>query len=238
MPATLTIDNMTLDVIYKDIKNVHLSVHPPTGRVRIAAPLESNPDVVRAFAVSKLAWIRRQQRAIQEQDREPPREFTDRESHYVWGRRYLLSIDEGEGRPSVSLDHRRLAVSVPPGSGPEVCDDALSRWYRAQVREAASELVAHWSPLLGVQLQRFYVQRMKTMWGSCTPASRTIRLNSELAKKPPECLEYIVVHELVHLIEPTHCPRFVDIMDRFMPSWRNLRRRLNQLPVRHESWTY
>jgi len=236
MGTTLTIDDLKLDVVYKDIKNVHLSVHPPTGRVRIAAPHKANPDVVRAFAISKLAWIRRQQRSLLEQEREPPREYEDRESHYVWGRRYLLRIEKKPLPPAVTLDHRHLVISVRPEAGADDCEEVLSRWYRTQVRELADELISKWEPMLGVRPNRFYVQRMKTMWGSCTPATSTIRLNTELAKKPPECLEYIVVHELAHLIEPTHSERFVKVMDRAMPNWRNRRRQLSDLPIRHEKW--
>lgn len=238
MATTITLDNIELDVVYKDIKNVHLSVHPPTGRVRISAPRAASLDVVRAFAISKLAWIRRQQQTLREQERELPRAYTDRESHYLWGRRYLLVVEERDAPPSVVIDHRRLVLSVRPGANAVMREAVLGRWYRDQIRDVAPGIIARWAPVLGVRLARFYVRQMKTLWGSCTPHSRTIRLNTELAKKPVECLEYIIVHELTHLREPTHNARFVDLMDSVMPQWRSRRDRLNELPVRHEEWWY
>jgi predicted metal-dependent hydrolase len=238
MGTKLVLEDVELDVVFKDIKNVHLSVHPPTGRVRLSAPAATNPDVLRAYAISRLAWIRRQQRALREQEREPPREFVERESHYVWGRRCLLAVEEHEGPARVSVDHRRLRLIVRPGTDVAARDALLAGWYRDQVRNVAAEMIRRWEGVLGVRLQRFYVQRMKTMWGSCTPGSGTIRLNTELAKKPRECLEYIIVHELAHLREPTHNERFVAIMDAAMPHWRSRRDRLNELPVRHEEWRY
>ncbi len=238
MVTTLTLDNIELDVIYKDIKNVHLSVHPPTGRVRISVPRDASHDVVRAFAVSKIGWIRRQQRHLQEQEREPPREYLERESHYLWGKRYLLSVEEHDAPPTVEADHHRLVVRVRRGSDSGKREATMAKWYREEVRTAATPLIRAWEKILGVRLAHFYVRSMKTMWGSCTPASSTIRLNTELAKKPIECLEYIIVHELTHLREPHHGAKFVEIMDAAMPTWRSRRDQLNDLPVRHEEWRY
>lgn len=236
--ATLTLDDIELDVVRKDIKNVHLSVHPPTGRVRISAPLDARPDVLRAFAISKLGWIRRQQGAMRRQEREPPRQYVDRESHFLWGRRYLLEVREVDAAPRVERDHRRIILFVRPGTDEAAREEVMSRWYRDQIRDVAPPMIRRWEAILGVRLGRFYVQHMKTMWGSCTAASATIRLNTELAKKPRACLEYIIVHELAHLREPTHNSRFTEIMDRVMPQWRTRRDLLNQLPVRHEDWSH
>lgn len=238
MPTTFELSDITLDVVRKGIKNVHLSVYPPAGRVRISAPLRMKLDTIRLFAISRLGWIRQQQHKILSQEREAPREYLERESHYVWGKRYLLTISESDGSPSIEVKHSRLLLRVRPGTDEDKREALVEKWYRAQLREAIPPLLARWQSLLGVRVERFFVQRMKTKWGSCNHKAGTIRLNTELAKKPPECLEYIVLHELVHLLEPTHNARFVAIMDRFMPQWQFHRQALNRLPVRHEKWSY
>jgi predicted metal-dependent hydrolase len=238
MAMVIRLGDIAADVVLKDIKHVHLSVYPPTGRVRISAPRRMDLDTIRVFAISKLDWIRRQQRKFAAQERESPREYLERESHYVWGKRYLLEVSECEGRARVELKHSRLRLCVRPAVGQEERLAIVESWYRTQVKAAAAPLIAKWEPILGVSVSRFHVQRMKTRWGSCNHESRSIRLNSELAKKPPACLEYIVVHEMVHLIEPTHNAHFVALMDRFMPQWSARRDQLNRLPVRHEVWTY
>ena len=162
----------------------------------------------------------------------------DRESHYVWGKRYLLTIAESDEPPSIELTHSRMLLRVRPGTDEHKRQALIEEWYREQLKEAVPPLLARWQPLLGVRVERFFVQRMKTKWGSCNYKARTIRLNTELAKKPVECLEYIVVHELVHLLEPTHNAHFVALMDRFMPQWQFHRQVLNCLPVRREKWSY
>jgi predicted metal-dependent hydrolase len=238
MTTTIEIGGVVLDVVKKDIKNVHLSVYPPTGKVRISAPLRMNTDTIRVFAISKLGWIRQQQQKLRAQERETPREYLDRESHYVWGKRYLLKVVEKDAAPEVELKHSILILRVRSGSTEEKKQSVLDQWYREQVKAVVPSLIAKWELLMGVKVERFFVQRMKTKWGSCSSESKSIRLNSELAKKPPECLEYIVVHEMVHLLEHTHNRRFVALMDQFMPKWEFYRDNLNRLPVRHESWGY
>lgn len=230
--------DVVVRVVLKDIKNVHLSVYPPTGSVRISAPRRMSMDTIRVFAASKADWIRQQQTKLRSQERETPREYVDRESHYIWGQRYLLAIREGDGPHAVELSHRRMLLRVRPGTDERAREHTVEAWYRAQVKEALPPLLARWQPLMGVRVRGFFVQRMKTKWGSCNRTARTIRLNTELAKKPVECLEYLVVHELVHLLEPAHNARFVALMDRFMPQWRFHREVLNRLPVRRESWNY
>jgi predicted metal-dependent hydrolase len=231
----MNIGDIAVEVIRKDIKNVHLSVYPPTGKVRISAPLRMNLETIRVFAISKLRWIRQQQKKVTEQEREPPREYLERESHYVWGKRYLLHVIEQHAPPAVELHHRRMVLQVRPTSPKQA---VLEQWYRAQLKLSAPPLIAKWEALMGVKVQRLFVQRMKTKWGSCSRRSAAIRLNTDLAKKPRECLEYIIVHEMVHMLEPTHNGRFTDLMDQFMPGWRHHRERLNRLPVRHENWTH
>ena len=238
MVRKLKLGDITVDVVFKDIKNVHLSVHPPTGRVRISAPARMSLDTIRVFAISKLGWIKQQQKKLQEQDRETPREYLDRESHYVWGKRYLLTVSESNQAPSVELKHSRMLLRVRPGTDERRRQTIVEGWYREQLKNAVPPLIAKWEPLLGVKVERFFVQRMKTKWGSCNPGAGHIRLNTELAKKPPECLEYIVVHEMTHLLEPTHNARFRALIDRFMPKWQFYLDQLNRLPVSHEDWGY
>jgi predicted metal-dependent hydrolase len=238
MPTQIELDDIKIDVVFKDIKNVHLSVYPPNGRVRIAAPLRMNADTIRAFAISKLSWIRQQQEKIQAQERETPREYLCRESHYLWGKRYLLDVVEANSRPDVQLEHAKMILQVRPGTDENRKQAIVEEWYRAQLRQAATPLISKWQPLIGVKVERLFVQRMKTKWGSCSPKSGNIRLNTDLAKKPPECLEYILVHEIVHLLEPTHNARFVSLMDSFVPKWQFYREALNRLPVRYEHWDY
>jgi predicted metal-dependent hydrolase len=238
MQTQVQLGDIAVDVVRKDIKNVHLSVHPPTGRVRIAAPARMSLDTIRVFAISKLPWIRRQQSKMQEQERETPREYLDRESHYVWGRRYLLAVTESDQPPGVELRHNRLVLRVRPETDRSRREALMEQWYREQVKSAAPALVAKWERLMGVKVRRIFVQRMKTKWGSCNPRAGTVRLNTDLARKPKACLEYIIVHELAHLLEPTHNERFLALMDQFMPKWQSNREALNRLPVRHESWVY
>jgi len=190
------------------------------------------------FVVSRLSWIRQQQRKFLAQERETPREFLPKESHYVWGRRHLLEIIERDAAPSVDLTPGKVRLYVRPGASTETRKEVMAQWHRDQVREAATALIARWEPLLGVQAGKLFVQHMRTRWGSCNPAKGSIRLNTDLARKPRECLEYIVVHELMHLLEPTHNDRFQALMDHHLPQWRELRDRLNRLPVRHEEWGY
>lgn len=238
MSEQIQIGNLTVDVIFKDIKNLHLSVHPPTGRVRIAAPKRMKLDTIRVYAISKIDWIKKHQVKMQEQERETPREYLERESHYVWGKRYLLVLKETQGLPSVDLQHNKIVLSVRPNSTVEKKSDVVAAWYREQVRIAALPLITKWESIMGVSVNQCYVQKMKTKWGSCNPRNRNIRLNSELAKKPTECLEYIIVHEMTHLLEPTHNARFYMLMDQFMPNWRVNRDQLNRLPIRYEEWSY
>jgi predicted metal-dependent hydrolase len=238
MVAQIELGGIVLDVIRKDIKNVHLSVYPPSGRVRLAAPARMELDTIRLYAISKLGWIRQQQRKLREQERESPREYLDRESHHVWGRRVLLRLVEVDAPPSVQLRHSRLLVSVRPGTDAAGREAIVASWYRQLLKAELHPLIAAWELRLGVTVGGVHVQQMKTRWGSCNPAACTLRLNTELAKKPRACLEYIVVHEMSHLLEPRHGPGFLALMDRFLPAWRETRALLNSLPARHERWVY
>lgn len=236
MAKQIQLGDMLVDVVLKDIKNVHLSVHPPTGRVTISAPSRMSLDTIRVFAISKLPWIRQQQRKLQEQEREPPREYLDRESHYIWGKRYLLKVIEEDQPPEVRLSQSRMILRVRPETNRAKRHALVEDWYRAELKRALPPLMAKWEKRIGIKVERVFVQRMKTKWGSCNSKARTIRLNTDLAKKPHECLEYIVVHEMIHLLEPTHNDHFISLMGQFMPKWQHYRDELNRLPVRHESW--
>ncbi|MBC8506178.1 MAG: M48 family metallopeptidase [Chloroflexi bacterium] len=238
MPEKITIGDISVDVVFKDIKNVHLSVHPPTGRIRIAAPERTNLDALRIYAISKLDWIRKAQAKIQAQERETQREYIERESHYLWGSRYLLRVNEVEAPPSVTLFHNEILLSVRSKSDRKKREEIMSAWYREEVRKAVTPMISKWEKVIGVKVNRLFVQRMKTRWGSCNHQKGNIRLNTELAKKPRVCLEYILVHEMVHLLESSHNARFTALMDQFMPQWRHYRDDLNRAPLAHAVWDY
>lgn len=238
MVTQIELGEIAVDVVKKDIKNIHLSVYPPTGKVRISAPLRMDLNTIRIFAITKLGWIKRQQQKLRAQEREMPREYLDLESHYVWGKRYLLKMEEKDAAPEVELKHSKMILRIRPATSHEKKQKILEAWYREKLKEAVPALLAKWEPLMGVKVEKLFVQKMKTKWGGCNPGAKSIRLNTDLAKKPPECLEYIVVHEMVHLLEPTHNGRFIALMDQFMPKWRFYKDELNRLPVRHEDWGY
>ncbi|WP_434946160.1 M48 family metallopeptidase [Luteimonas sp. SDU82] len=221
----------------KAIKNVHLSVHPPQGRVTLVAPIGTRVEVARAYAASRLGWIRAQQAKLLAQARETPRRFVGRESHYVWGRRYLLTVIEKDEKPSVRLDHRRIFLRVRPGSSPEKREQVMHAWHRTQLHAAVPVLIEKWQPKLGVKVSGYFLQRMKTKWGACNHRAGNIRLNTELVKKPKDLLEYVIVHEMIHLLEPTHSERFIALLDAHYPAWREARVELNELPLAAEKWT-
>ena len=230
--------DISVEVVQKDIKNLHLSVHPPAGKVRISAPLRMDLDTIRVFAITKLAWIKSQQKKLREQPRETPREYLDRESHYVWGKRYLLKLVEKEATPTVELKHNKMILRLRPAASHEKRQEVLDAWYREQLKEVVPPLIAKWEKVVGVNAGRFFVQKMKTKWGSCSPGPKNIRINTDLAKKPLQCLEYIVAHELTHLLERHHNDHFIALMDDHMPQWRQYREMLNSLPLAHQEWEY
>jgi predicted metal-dependent hydrolase len=236
--ARLNLGGIRVDVVFKDIKNVHLSVYPPSGRVRVAAPSRMKLDTVRVFAISKLGWIKQQQKKLREQERETPREYLDRESHYVWGKRYLLKSSEKDEVPTVALKGNRMLLQVRPGMDARRRHEVLEQWYRQQIKDAMPELIARWERRMGVKVVRYFVQRMKTKWGSCNAGTRSIRVNTDLARKPRECLEYIIVHEMAHLLVRHHNDQFGMLMDRHLPNWRQLRLLLNSTPLAHTDWVY
>lgn len=236
MAETIQIGELTIQVTKKDVKNVHLSVHPPEGRVTLVTPLATRLDVARAYAISRLGWIRQQQAKLQQQAREAPRRYVERESHYLWGRRHLLTVVRREAKPEVKLDHKRITLTVRPGSDAQKRAEVIHEWHKGLLHAAVPALIAKWEPKLKVKVEGYYLQRMKTKWGSCNHREGHIRLNTELVKKPKELLEYVIVHELAHLLVPTHSERFVALLEKHYPSWREARAELNELPLGAEAW--
>lgn len=236
MTTMIQIGELSIRVTKKDIKHVHLSVHPPDGRVTLVAPTETRLEVARAYAISKLGWIRDQQAKLENQARETPRQFIERESHYLWGRRYLLTVVEQDAKPNIKLDHKRITLSIRPGSSAERRADVIHAWHKSLLHKVVPEIIASWEPKLGVSVTGYFLQRMKTKWGSCNHRAGHIRINTELAKKPKDLLEYVIVHEMVHLIEKTHSERFMALLDEHYPTWREARAELNELPLSAESW--
>ncbi len=233
------IRGIPVDVVRKDIKNLHVGVYPPAGRVRVAAPLRLGVEAVRLAVISRLGWIRRQRAAFEEQGRQSQRELVTGESHYFQGRRYRLRVIEHDGPPSVCLpNNTTMTLRVRPGLGRDGRETLLQQWYRRQLREQLSPLLAKWEPRIGVRLAEVRIKKMKTLWGSCNSYARRVWLNLELVKKPPRCVEYILVHEMVHCLERRHNQRFLELMDRAMPPWRLYREELNRAPLAHEEWKY
>jgi hypothetical protein len=235
----ITVGELVVDVVRKDIKNLHLAVYPPEGRVRVAAPLLVDDEAVRLAVISKLPWIKRQQAEFRSQERLSAREYVSRESHYYWGDRYLLNVITRDAPPEVVVRNlTTLDLYVRPGSDTAKRERVMQAWYRRQLKAAIPPLIAKWEPQLGVEVADWRVKRMKTRWGTCTVEARRIWLNLELVKKPPQCLDYIVLHEMLHLLERHHNARFVAYMDEFMPQWRLRRDELNAAPLAHETWEY
>ncbi len=236
MTENIRLGDIDIAVTCKAVKNVHLSVHPPAGHVTLVAPTGTRLEVARAYAISKLGWIRDQQVKLLAQARETPRQFVERESHYLWGRRYLLSVVEKDVKPAVSRDHRRITLTVRPGSSLAKRQEVVEEWHRALLHETVPALIRKWETRLGVKVSGYFFQRMKTKWGGCNHRAGNIRLNTELIKKPKDLLEYVVVHEMLHLLEPTHSERFVVLLEQHYPTWREARAELNELPLAAEVW--
>ncbi len=236
MPENLQIAELKVAVLRRPIKNMHLSVLPPAGRVSISVPEQTKTDRIRVFLIGKLAWIRKQQTAFLQQIREPAREYVTRESHFVWGRRYLLTVNESSDGPRVLLAARKLTMFVPPNMNRAAKEAVFDKWLRSLVREAALKRLPALEDKMGVRVRGLFVQRMKTKWGSCNHQSGHIRLNSELARHAQSSLEYVLVHELTHLLEPNHGAAFQSVLDQQSSGWREERASLNSRPVRHQDW--
>jgi len=235
----ITVKGLPVQIIRKGIKNLHLGVYPPRGRVRVAAPLRVSDDAVRLAVIGKLGWIKRQRARFEAQPRQSAREMVSGESHYFLGRRYRLRVIQRAGAGTVELRNKStLELRVWPETGAGQRNRILHQWYRQRLKELIPPLIEKWQAALGVTVAEWGVKKMKTRWGTCNIEARRIWLNLELAKKPVQCLEYIVVHELVHLIERNHNDRFISLMNRHLPNWRQHRQVLNSEPLSHDTWTY
>lgn len=235
----IIVNDISVDVVRKDIKNMHLAVYPPNGRVRIAVPLRIDDEAVRLFTITKLPWIRKQKRKFEGQERQSPRDFVPRESHYFQGKRYLLRVIEHDAAPKVVLKNKTyIDLYVRVGTSTEQRQTIMSVWYRKELKLAIPPLIEKWEKKIGVTVAEWGVKQMKTKWGTCNSEAKRIWINLELAKKPMLCLEYILVHEMIHLLERHHNDRFLAYMEQFIPQWKFYKEELNRLPVSHAEWTY
>lgn len=234
--AYLTVAGIDVDIVYKNIKNLHIGVYPPTGRVRVAAPERLDDDQVRLAVVQRLPWIKRQREKLQAAERQSTREMVTGESHYVWGSRLRLSVIHRDGHARLEVVGDRLQLYVPMGTTTDQRRVLLDRWYRQELRQAIPAVIARWEAKIGVTVPKWSIRRMKTKWGSCNRETGHIWFNVELAKKHPSSLEYLAVHEMTHLLERAHGERFSKLMDMNMPDWRARRHRLNQAPLAQEKW--
>ncbi len=236
---SIVINDIEIEVIKKNIKNVHLSVHPPAGRVRLAAPENMDEEAIRLFAISKLSWIKKQRKEFDTQERQSIREFLSGESHYFMGTRYLLNVIESSEKQRVELRNKKyMDLYVRPGHTIEKRERIVSQWYREELKRLIPEYIEKWEDTIGVTVNEWGVKLMKTKWGTCNEQDKRIWINLELAKKNPRCLEYIIVHEMVHLLERHHNDRFKAYMGEFLPNWKSIRDELNEMIYESSQWTY
>ncbi|GAB2481314.1 SprT family zinc-dependent metalloprotease [Alkalibacterium psychrotolerans] len=226
----LNINGIEIEFYRKDIKNVHLSVHPPAGRVRLAVPEDMDEEAIRLFVISKIAWIKKQRKQFKLQDRQSVREFVSGESHYFLGSRYLMNVIESPEKQRVELRNKKyMDLYVRPDSTREQREKVVNEWYRTELKQMVPEYIEKWESIMGVTVEDWGIKLMRTKWGTCNESVRRIWLNLELAKKNPRCLEYIIVHEMVHFLERKHNERFKAYMDQYLPNWRGIRAELNEL---------
>ena len=235
----IVVNNIVIDVVRKDIKNLHLSVYPPLGRVRIATPTKVDDEAVRLFAISKMSWIKKNQVKYVNQQRQPERKYVSGESHYFRGQRYLLNVIIHTGYPKIEIRNKKfIDLYVKADYTQEQRENVMTNWYRKNLKEQIPALIEKWQKIIGVEVEQWEVKKMKTKWGTCNREAKRIWLNLELVKKPEHCLEYIIVHEMVHFLERNHTERFVAYMDKFMPQWSSIKDELNSSMLKHEDWTY
>lgn len=236
---TLSISTFTIDIVRKDIKNMHLAVYPPNGRIRLSAPEKTDSEMMRLFAISKISWIKKNIKKFVAQPRETPREFISGESHYFQGKRYILNVIEHKGTNKVEIKGtKNINLYIKPNSTKDTKGRILKEWHRTEMKKQIPELITKWENIIGVKSNEWAIKQMRTKWGTCNIEEKRIWLNLELSKKPIICLEYIIVHELVHLLERNHNEKFVSYINQFMPKWRIHRDELNNLPVAHNDWGY
>jgi predicted metal-dependent hydrolase len=234
----IVVANIAIDVIRKDIKNLHLAVYPPAGRVRIAAPFRFSDEALRLFAISKLSWIKKHQRKFAGQERQTEREYVSGESHYYNGKRYILEVFYYKAKPKVVLGHKKLKLFVRESNTKHQRARVLTEWYRERLKEQIPSLIEKWEKRMEVKIHAWGIKQMKTRWGTCNARARRVWLNLELAKKSARCLEYVLVHEMVHLLERKHSERFIVLMNEFMPQWRSQKEELNRAILNYSRWKY
>ena len=238
-PNRITISNIPIDVFRKDVKNLHLSVHPPTGRVRISAPTDTKEDAIRLFAISKISWIKKHQKGFESQERQTVREYVTGESHYYQGKRYLLDVIYAERPARVEINRKKIiTLFIPANSSLAYRKKVMTNWYRNNLKNEIPDLVEKWEKIIGVEVNECRVRKMKTKWGSCNVEAGRIWINLELIKKPQHCLEYIIVHEMVHFLEHHHNDSFISLLGELMPNWRSYKDELNQFPLAYAEWNH
>ncbi|SHJ18181.1 M48 family metallopeptidase [Lutispora thermophila] len=226
---SIRIEDIDIEVIKKSIKNMYISVYKPDGRVRITAPKKINDGDIWNFAVSKLNWIKKQRAKYQNMEIDPQKQYVSGENHYFQGRRYLLNVIYTRKRQRVEICNNRMDFYIREGSTREQREKVMIEWYRSQLKKDISKFIEKWEQVMDVKVTSYGVKLMKTKWGTCNPVAKRIWINLELAKKNPRCLEYIVVHEMVHLLERHHNKRFYAYMDEYLPGWKEIKEELNQL---------
>lgn len=236
MTEHLLVGDFEVEVTKKDIKNIHLTVHPPTGIVKLSAPINTDTQVLKAFALTKLEWIKKHHHRLANQSRESQREFINRESILVWGKRYLIKIEKFNSGDFVEIKGNNLILRLRENISKQTKTEIIESWFRDELRKKANKIIAKWEEKFGMSVRKLYIQRMKTKWGSCSPMSKTIRLNTELVHKNKEALEYVIVHELIHFIEYRHNERFYNLLDSFLPKWKSIRQNLNEAPLSYAIW--
>jgi predicted metal-dependent hydrolase len=233
----IILDDMSIFVVHKDIKNVHLSVYPSNGKVKISAPLRMDLDSIRVFAISKMSWIKKQQIKLQNQESETPSHYITMESHYYLGKRYMLKVIEHNTPPKVVIKHETIELYIRPDTNTVKKKKILDEWYRKRLKGIIPKVIAQYEESMKVNVVEFAIKKMKTKWGTCNLEAKRIWLNLELAKKPIECIEYVVVHEMTHLLERHHNEEFIAYLSKFFPKWEFYKEMLNKSPLRHEKWT-
>jgi len=235
----ITVSDIPVEIVRKNIKNLHLGVYPPEGAVRISVPSHVTDDNARLAVISRLPWIKRQQEEFRKQPRQSERHYVNGESHYFKGKRYILEVIERRGVHEIRLgSNAKLKMFINPGTSVTNKQAVMDKWYREHMRQDIAQLLEKWLPIIDKPVNDWGIKRMKTKWGSCNTSASRIWLNLELAKKSPECLEYILVHELVHLHERNHNENFMRLMDKFLPHWRKSRDVLKSEPLAYEDWGY
>lgn len=227
--TVLQVNNVDIDVVKKNIKNIHLAVYPPDAKVRISAPFGYDDETIKLFAVSKWAWIKDNIETVKNQTRIPPKDYISGESHYLFGKRYMLKVVEGKKSSIDKEGVNKLIMTVRKNATKDSKKRLMESWYRKQLTDKLNVLIPKWEETTGLQISSWQIKKMKTRWGSCNIARRSINLNLELAKRQPKEIEYVILHELSHLVERTHNQRFIAHVEKFMPNWKLYRKDLNSL---------